>query len=539
MENNNENVDENVVGLEDIVSEDEVDTASDYDPDQFVFVVDSEADFVKLNQEMLCVENVSKFNFPNLEVAYDFYNWYGKKTGFSARKSKVRKNAMGEIYEKTYLCHREGKRPNNMKPEKGKKKRPAKPETRCSCPAKMKVRLDGPSGRWNVSKFCDAHNHDMLPPKYEGMLPAHRKMSVADILEMNNMRDAGISTPQIYGSFASQSGGYNNVGFRKRDLYNEIGRQRMLQLSDVKGAIKYLREREVNEGSMFWRYTTDCEADGGNERQDAFSRVITDGDLAMRNAIKRVLPNAHHRLCAWHLCRNAASNVKNPKMVSMFRKCMLGDYEVYEFKHRWEVMVKEFRLEDNNWVKEMYDKKRMWATGYIRGKFFEGFRTTSRCEGLHRQLAKWTMGVKENAIEIRDGRNSIWDSVFDARCGYLDFLCKKMNRLGGRSATRFNDIKDWVSNKIIVYSEADVSSGEGNENLSDEVGSTLKDPIRVGSKGCAAGSSTQARRRPHKCRQCGVVGHNRTTCPHKRKFDAFVESGVHEDGVSHVSTEGV
>ncbi|KAJ1383303.1 Zinc finger, PMZ-type [Sesbania bispinosa] len=700
MENNNENVDENVVGLEDIVSEDEVDTASDYDPDQFVFAVDSEADFVKLNQEMLCVENVSKFNFPNLEVAYDFYNWYGKKTGFSARKSKVRKNAMGEIYEKTYLCHREGKRPNNMKPEKGKKKRPAKPETRCSCPAKMKVRLDGPSGRWNVSKFCDAHNHDMLPPKYEGMLPAHRKMSVADILEMNNMRDAGISTPQIYGSFASQSGGYNNVGFRKRDLYNEIGRQRMLQLSDIKGAIKYLREREVNEGSMFWRYTTDCEVADETEgtyvwvleqlmvamKDKMPSAVITDGDLAMRNAIKRVLPNAHHRLCAWHLCRNAASNVKNPEMVSMFRKCMLGDYEVSEFKHRWEVMVKEFRLEDNNWVKEMYDKKRMWATAYIRGKFFAGFRTTSRCEGLHGQLAKfvhsrhdlvaflknfdrflevlryneleadfesvcgdmmletnlhalersaskiftkevfilvrpaiargstmrvigctqlmsqtiftvtkygrshkewqvsyieqplllkcscqrmesfglpcdhiigvmvhlniqelpnslvlsrWTMGVKENAIEIRDGRNSIWDSVFDARCGYLDFLCKKMNRLGGRSTTRFNDIKDWVSNKIIVYSEADVSSGEGNENLSDEVGSTLKDPIRVGSKGCAAGSSTQARRRPHKCRQCGVVGHNRTTCPHKRKFDAFVESGVHEDGVSHVSAEGV
>lgn len=35
------------------------------------------------------------------------------------------------------------------------------------------------------------------------------------------------------------------------------------------------------------------------------SSVITDGDLAMKNAISRVFPNAHHRLCAWHLLRNA------------------------------------------------------------------------------------------------------------------------------------------------------------------------------------------------------------------------------------------
>lgn len=55
--------------------------------------------------------------------------------------------------------------------------------------------------------------------------------------------------------------------------------------------------------------------------------VITDGDMAMRNAIKRVCPNAHHRLCAWHLIRNAASNIAMPSFVGQFWKCMLGDYD--------------------------------------------------------------------------------------------------------------------------------------------------------------------------------------------------------------------
>ena len=41
--------------------------------------------------------------------------------------------------------------------------------------------------------------------------------------------------------------------------------------------------------------------------------VITDGDLSMKNAIQRVFPDAKHRLCGWHLIRNATSNVAIPR----------------------------------------------------------------------------------------------------------------------------------------------------------------------------------------------------------------------------------
>jgi hypothetical protein len=39
--------------------------------------------------------------------------------------------------------------------------------------------------------------------------------------------------------------------------------------------------------------------------------VVTDGDGAMREAIKHVFPDSTHRLCAWHLNKNAGDNVKN------------------------------------------------------------------------------------------------------------------------------------------------------------------------------------------------------------------------------------
>lgn len=72
--------------------------------------------------------------------------------------------------------------------------------------------------------------------------------------------------------------------------------------------------------------------------------VITDGDLAMKNAIKKVFPNAYHRLCAWHLIRNATSNVGVPEFVGRFRICMLGDYDLGEFRRRWTEMVDTFGL---------------------------------------------------------------------------------------------------------------------------------------------------------------------------------------------------
>jgi hypothetical protein len=78
---------------------------------------------------------------------------------------------------------------------------------------------------------------------------------------------------------------------------------------------------------------------------------------------------------------------------------MWGDYDVGEFKAKWQKMVSDFGLEDHKWLKEMYEKRRMWATAHIRGKFFAGFRTTSRCEGLHAQFGRY-VNYQNNLLEF-------------------------------------------------------------------------------------------------------------------------------------------
>ncbi|WJX09256.1 hypothetical protein P8452_00107 [Trifolium repens] len=68
------------------------------------------------------------------------------------------------------------------------------------------------------------------------------KMSQGDIDEIERNRTAGIRPYQVYGSMANTSGGFHKVGFVKKDLYNQVGKQRKQLYSDSCGAVKYLRD---------------------------------------------------------------------------------------------------------------------------------------------------------------------------------------------------------------------------------------------------------------------------------------------------------
>ncbi|XP_016195160.1 protein FAR1-RELATED SEQUENCE 5-like [Arachis ipaensis] len=213
-------------------------------------------------------------------------------------------------------------------------------------------------------------------------------MTEADIMQMMNMLKSRISTLQIFGLLASQAGGYEFVGYDPRDMYNEISRQSVNQLDyQLFGDViafdatykknKYSCPLVIFSGLMFAM------------KGKTLTLIITDGAMAIRNAVRDVFPEVRHRLYAWHLIRNATSNVGNPAFTYKFRKIMLGDYEIPVFKRKWVQLIEEFGLEDKPWVNNMYEEKHMWATAYIRGKFFAGFRTTSRCQVLHSVVARY------------------------------------------------------------------------------------------------------------------------------------------------------
>jgi hypothetical protein len=101
-------------------------------------------------------------------------------------------------------------------------KREHKPTSRCGCQAKFQGHIDFKSDRWYIKYFDDVYNHSFLDGKYEGMLPAHRKMTNHDKFQMKTMRKSGIPTSCIYGYFATHVGGYEKLDFTRRDVYKEM-----------------------------------------------------------------------------------------------------------------------------------------------------------------------------------------------------------------------------------------------------------------------------------------------------------------------------
>ncbi|XP_028108698.1 protein FAR1-RELATED SEQUENCE 5-like [Camellia sinensis] len=111
--------------------------------------------------------------------------------------------------------------------------------------------------------------------------------------------------------------------------------------------------------------------------------VLIDGDMAMSEAIQKVFPNAKHRLCNWHMHRNAKRNVQVDEFEGHFKHLMDLDANEVVFEEAWSKMVRKYGLQNNKWVSDTYNNKGMWAQSYLRGYFFAGMKSSQRCEGMH------------------------------------------------------------------------------------------------------------------------------------------------------------
>jgi zinc finger SWIM domain-containing protein 3 len=124
----------------------------------------------------------------------------------------------------------------------------------------------------------------------------------------------------------------------------------------------------------------------GNRQPKA---VMTDGDLAMRETVRVVFPETCHRLCAWHLNKNAYENVKNKDFLTNFNKAMYSNFTVEEFEEFWANLVETNGLQGHTWVSKTYENKKLWATAYFQDMFFGRIRTTSQCEAINSMMKRY------------------------------------------------------------------------------------------------------------------------------------------------------
>ncbi|KAK7274607.1 hypothetical protein RIF29_15703 [Crotalaria pallida] len=87
---------------------------------------------------------------------------------------------------------------------------------------------------------------------------------------------------------------------------------------------------------------------------------------------------------------------------------MFSDFDVNIFEKRWALLYDGCGLENHEWVKAAYAKKEMWSTAYMKGIFFAGLRTTSRCEAFHAQMRRYLASC-HNLCEFVEQFKRCWE----------------------------------------------------------------------------------------------------------------------------------
>ncbi|XP_050290454.1 protein FAR1-RELATED SEQUENCE 5-like [Quercus robur] len=129
------------------------------------------------------------------EIAYDFYNEYGRKAGFSIRKEYVNKCKKTRVVTlRRFVCAKEGVRGKDKRDQNVKNPRA---ETRCGCEARLVIVLNRDNKKYVVSEFIAEYNHYLHLPSTVHMMPSQRKVAATHAIEIDLAHESGLRLKAI------------------------------------------------------------------------------------------------------------------------------------------------------------------------------------------------------------------------------------------------------------------------------------------------------------------------------------------------------
>lgn len=424
--------------------------------------------------------------FASEDEAYEMYNTYAGKVGFSIRKSYIKRRVDKTVSQKYLVCSNQGHSRNESSQQD---------TTRTGCDARVQFNVSR-EGIWTVQKVVLDHNHYLASPNKSHKLRSQRRIIDADRKLIGQIREAGMKPAQVYEFMKEFYGGEDKVPFSRMDSNNEIGRERRkyLEANDAETLLEYLKKKQLEDPSFFYAIQVNKEdgrianffwADGQSimdykcfgdavsfdttfqtnkfempfapilgtnhhkrtvifgaallysETIESFvwlfetfldamsgkhpSTIFTDQDAAMAGAIAYVFPNTSHRLCLWHICLNAAKHLghvihdSDNKFLTDFKRCVYEDRSEEYFIEKWNELLREYKLEDNSWMQNLYSIRAKWAAVY-RDSFTADMNSTQRSEGMNNVFKKRfrrKLGLSELLVECEKVSNSLRQNELD------------------------------------------------------------------------------------------------------------------------------
>ncbi|KAK7290512.1 hypothetical protein RIF29_04986 [Crotalaria pallida] len=318
--------------------------------------------------------------FECIEKVKEFYNSFAKKNGFGVRvrSSKPKITVLvccNEGQRKEKSCANEETVDNNATQMKRKCS-----TLRSGCQASLVVSRGTTESTWIIRSFNNVHNHVLLSPKSVSHMRCHKKMSVAAKNLVEKFSEEGLPTGKVAGIFNNGDSSFSN-----RDCWNHS---------------RNLRTKNLDVGDAQAVFLI---AMGGKKPIS----IITDQDIAMGAAIKKVFPDTRHRLCLWHIRSKfpiKLAHIYHKKSVFKrdLKRCIRDSSSIQNFETEWQGLIDEYKLTDNGWLRDLYNIRESWIPIYNRSTFFVGMNTTQRSESI----------------------NAFFDSFVNARTTLQEFVMK-------------------------------------------------------------------------------------------------------------------
>jgi zinc finger SWIM domain-containing protein 3 len=205
--------------------------------------------------------DIVRMVFDDEKQAYGFYNNYAFGIGFSIRKDYCEwdKGHNGKTLGlRHFVCSCEGLREEKHLMRENKKRKP-RDITRFGCPARLVIAWDQDTRLFHVKRFIYVHNHRLLERDLACFLRSHRRIRDEQKVDIVEMQISGIRKQKIIDVMEKHYGGYDKVGFTKRDLYNFYHRNKVdiVAAGDAHTVINYLTECRHRNHDFFFDYRTD------------------------------------------------------------------------------------------------------------------------------------------------------------------------------------------------------------------------------------------------------------------------------------------
>lgn len=147
------------------------------------------------------------------------------------------------------------------------------------------------------------------------------------------------------------------------------------------------------------------------------SAIITDQCAAIQKAVATIFPSSRHRLCLWHIMRKVPEKLGGihgkESIITSVKRVVYDSLLPMDFERSWSEMITQSKLENNEWLKSIYEIRKKWVPAYVKDHFWAGMSTTQRSESINAFFDKYVNSRTSLQVFIEQYDNAL-SRMYDA-----------------------------------------------------------------------------------------------------------------------------